>query len=70
MSDLPQHFAYADALGLTLQELNHNFDSDLYEQYVIWVKLLPLLEKTYGESHNNLLVEKYAVEVKKKMKSL
>lgn len=29
-SELPQHLAYADALGLTLKELNHNFDRYIY----------------------------------------
>lgn len=69
-SDLINHLAYADALGLTLHELNRHFDIDLHERNVIWDKLLPLLEKKYGTSDNNLLVQKYAVEVKKKLKSL
>ncbi|WP_113929641.1 hypothetical protein [Bacillus sp. P14.5] len=44
-SDLPQQQAYAEALGLSLEELNHDFDRDLYEKNVIWLKLKPHLEK-------------------------
>jgi hypothetical protein len=67
-SNLPQHLAYADALGLTLEELNHNFDRDIYEKNVIWLKLKPELEKRYGFTDNNKLVEKYEKEVRKRIK--
>ncbi|MFG6494790.1 hypothetical protein P8610_05490 [Fictibacillus sp. UD] len=66
-SDLPKHLAYADALGLSLAQLNHQFDRDLYEKNVMWLKLKPKLEKKYGVSSNNALVEKYESEVKKKV---
>ncbi|TYR75797.1 hypothetical protein FZC79_09255 [Rossellomorea vietnamensis] len=66
-SDLPQHQAYADALGLTLEELNHDFDRDLYKKNVIWLKLKPQLEKKYGTNDNNKQIEKYEEEVKKKI---
>ncbi|OCA88420.1 hypothetical protein A8F94_24485 [Bacillus sp. FJAT-27225] len=64
-SDLPQHLAYADALGLTLEELNHDFDRDIYEKNVIWLKLKPELEKKYDITDNNKQVKKYEEEVKK-----
>jgi hypothetical protein len=63
-SSLPQHLAYADALGLSLEELNHNFDRDIYEKNVIWIKLKPVLEQKFGVTNNNFLVEKYEAEVK------
>jgi hypothetical protein len=66
-SDLAQHLAYADALGLTLEELNHDFDRDIYEKNVIWSKLKPELENIYGITDNNKLVEKYEEEVKKRI---
>lgn len=62
-SDLPQHLAYAEALGLSLKDLNHNFDRDLYEKNVIWIKLKPKIEKKYGITDNNKQVEKYMEEV-------
>ncbi|WP_059170440.1 hypothetical protein [Bacillus sp. FJAT-27445] len=64
-SDLPQHLAYAAALGLTLEELNHDFDRDIYEKNVIWLKLKPELEKKYDITDNNKQVAKYEEEVKK-----
>lgn len=66
-SDLPQHQAYADALGLTLEELNHEFDRDLYEKNVMWLKLKPQLEKKYGTADNNKQIERYEEEVRKKI---
>lgn len=62
-SDLPNHLAYASALGLSLQELNHRFDRDLYEKNTIWLRLIPVLEKKYGTTDNNKLVERYEAEV-------
>lgn len=59
-----QHKAFAEALGLTLKELNHTFDRDLYEKNVIWLKLRPKLENKYGTSDNNVLIDKYEKEVK------
>ncbi len=69
-SDLPQHLAYADALGMSLVELNHNFDRDLYEKNVIWLKLRTELTEKYNITDNNQLVEKYGEEVKTKMNKL
>ncbi|RBP00855.1 hypothetical protein [Rossellomorea aquimaris] len=63
-SELPRHLAYADALGLSLEELNHDFDHDIYEKNVIWLKLKPKLEDKYGITDNNKQVEKYEKEVK------
>ena len=62
-SDLPIHLAYASALGLSLQALNHQFDRDLYEKNAIWLRLIPVLEKKYGTTDNNTLVERYEAEV-------
>jgi cell division protein FtsL len=66
-SDLPQHLAYAATLGLSLEELNHGFDRDIYIKNVIWLKLRPELEKKFGITDNNKLVEKYEEEVRKRI---
>ncbi|KGX92492.1 hypothetical protein N781_16535 [Pontibacillus halophilus JSM 076056 = DSM 19796] len=66
-SDFPQHLAYAEALGLTLEELNHEFDRDLYEKNVMWLKLKPKLAKKYGITENNAQVEKYEEEVQERL---
>ncbi|WP_131441172.1 hypothetical protein [Exiguobacterium sp. SH1S21] len=62
-SDLPSHLAYASALGLSLQQLNHQFDRDLYEKNTIWLKLKLELEKKYQTDDNNELVDRYEAEV-------
>ncbi|MFZ3588064.1 hypothetical protein ACOI1C_02065 [Bacillus sp. DJP31] len=49
-----------------MEELNHNFDSDIYEKNAIWIKLKPELEKKYDITGNNKQVEKYE-EVKKQL---
>jgi hypothetical protein len=67
-SDIPQHKAYADSLGLTLEELNHEYDRDLYTQSVMMDTLLPLLKEAYGTSDSGEIAEMYDGEVKKKMK--
>ncbi|GGD12560.1 hypothetical protein [Pontibacillus salipaludis] len=66
-SDVPQHLAYAEALGFSLKELNHNYDRDLYEKNVLWMKLKPKLEKKYGVLSNNELIKKYEAEVANKV---
>ncbi|PFA62977.1 hypothetical protein CN378_18220 [Bacillus sp. AFS015802] len=66
-SDLPQHRAFADALALSLKELNHEFDYDIYEKEVMWLKLVPQLKKKYDSTDNNTLVEEYEEEVKKQV---
>lgn len=62
-SDLPNHLAYASALGLSLQELNHQFDRDIYEKNTIWLKLKLELEKKYQTDDNNELVDRYEEEI-------
>ncbi|AQQ52596.1 hypothetical protein [Planococcus lenghuensis] len=42
--------AIADSLGLTQEELEYEFQRDLYERAVIWEKLEPELTEKYGES--------------------
>ncbi|MFB1083394.1 hypothetical protein [Jeotgalibacillus sp. JSM ZJ347] len=59
----PLQQAYADILGLTVEQLNHGFDMDVYEKNLLWEKLRPKLEKAYGTTDNNKLVEKYNEEV-------
>ncbi|WP_345240972.1 hypothetical protein [Pontibacillus salipaludis] len=66
-SDVPQHLAYAEALGFSLKELNHDYDRDLYEKNVLWMKLKPKLEKKYGVLSNNELIKKYEEEVANKV---
>ena len=66
--DLPAQTAFADALGITVKELNHTFDRDFYEKYVIWQKLTPLLKEKYNTENNDELVEKYEKEVKKSVR--
>lgn len=68
-SDIPQHLAFADVLGVTIENLNHNINRDFYEKYVIWQKLVPILEDKYDSINNNKLVEKYAEEVDKKVRN-
>ena len=46
-SDIPQHLAFADVLEVTIEDLNHTIDRDFYEKYVIWQKLVPILEGKY-----------------------
>ncbi|MEV9641329.1 hypothetical protein ABZ756_11525 [Mammaliicoccus sciuri] len=45
---------YAEALGLTLYQLDYQFDRDFYVMDVLWEKLMPIVTKNYpkqdGES--------------------
>ena len=66
-SDLPQHLALAEALGLSLEELNHNFDYDIYEKGTMWIKLKKELGKKYDTTDDNKMVEMYEEEVKKQL---
>ncbi|WP_404408170.1 hypothetical protein [Jeotgalibacillus malaysiensis] len=59
----PLQLAYADVLGLTVEQLNHGFDLDVYEKNLLWEKLKPKLEEEYGTSDSNKLVERYNEEV-------
>jgi hypothetical protein len=43
----------ADALGITLEEMNHEHDRDLYVKWVVWAKLRPILAEKYNVDLNN-----------------
>ncbi|TFE00494.1 hypothetical protein [Jeotgalibacillus salarius] len=60
----PLQLAYADILGLTVEQLNHEFDQDVYEKNLLWEKLKPELEKAYETNDHHELVEKFNKEVK------
>ncbi|MGM0845679.1 MAG: hypothetical protein ACQEUT_11935 [Bacillota bacterium] len=66
--DLPLHQAYAEVLGLSSEELNHQYDRDIYKKNVMWLKLKPKLEKKYGITDNNKQIEKYEEEVEKRLR--
>ncbi|KIL51742.1 hypothetical protein KP77_12540 [Jeotgalibacillus alimentarius] len=59
----PLQLAYADILGLTVEQLNHEFDEDVYEKNLMWEKLKPELEKAYETSDQSELVERFNKEV-------
>ncbi len=61
-SENPQRLAFAEALGMTLKEYNHEFDRDLYENQVLMHKLLPKLEEKYDIEEQDILMEKYSEE--------
>lgn len=61
-----QYQAYSVALGLTLKDLIRQFDRDLHERNVIWLKLRPKLEKKYEIGDNNRLLEKFQEEITEK----
>lgn len=67
-SDVPQHKAYAEALGLTLEELNHDYDRDLYEQTMVMEKLQPLLHEEYDTSDVDVVRDRFNKEVEEQMK--
>lgn len=67
-SELPEHRAFANALGLSIEELNHTFDRDIYEKNAMWLKLKPKLEKKYNATDNNTQLEKYEEEVESRLK--
>lgn len=67
-SDLPAHNAYAEALGLTLEELNHEYDRELYEKNLIWMKLRPILEEEYGVTDREEIIQRYNEEVNAKLR--
>ncbi|WP_409254223.1 hypothetical protein V1502_10110 [Bacillus sp. SCS-153A] len=68
-STLPQHHAFAEAMGMSLEDLNHTYDRDLYEKHAMWDKLKEVLEKEYGTSDNNELVQRYNEEVENRLDS-
>lgn len=47
-SPTSEQLAYAESLGLTLEQLNHEYDRDHYEKWVVWEKLAPILSEKYG----------------------
>lgn len=67
-SDIPQHEAYAEALGLTLEELNHEYDRDLYEQTMVMEKLQLVLQKEYDTSDVDEVRNRFNKEVEEQMK--
>ncbi len=67
-SDVPQHKAYAEALGLTLEELNHDYDRDLYEQTMVMEKLQPLLHEEYDTTDVDEVRDRFNKEVEEQMK--
>ncbi|TYS71015.1 hypothetical protein FZC76_03735 [Sutcliffiella horikoshii] len=67
-SDIPQHKAYAEALSLTIKELNHNYDRDLYEQTMVMEKLQPLLHEKYDTADVDEVRNELNKEVEEQMK--
>lgn len=69
------HIAYAKGLGLSLYELNHEFDRDLYEKNMVWELLMPKIAERYQiplndpsiQAHNVALTN-YEHEVRSKLK--
>ncbi|KPB03948.1 hypothetical protein [Bacillus sp. CHD6a] len=67
-SEVPQHKAYAEALGLTLEELNHNYDRDLYEQTMVMKKLQSALQEEYDSTDVDEVSDRFHEEVEEQMK--
>jgi hypothetical protein len=67
-SEIPQQKAFADALKLSLEELNHEFDRELYKQTLLWEKLIPVLEKKYETKDREVLLDKYMEQVEQEKK--
>lgn len=69
------HIAYAKGLGLTLYQLNHEFDRDLYEKNMVWELLMPKVAERYNiplddpsvNVHNVALIN-YEREVNNRLK--
>ncbi|WP_227396052.1 hypothetical protein [Jeotgalibacillus aurantiacus] len=66
-SELPEHLALADALGLTLEELNHDYERDLYEKNLMWLELEPILQEEYETSDPRQIIEQFDEEVQKEL---
>jgi hypothetical protein len=72
--------AKAEALGISLEEMNHEHDRDLYVKWVVWAKLVPVLAEKYNvdlkgvdigknePTPNTVLVRHYEKEVKDYLK--
>ncbi|MBM7622212.1 hypothetical protein JOC95_004127 [Bacillus tianshenii] len=69
-SEIPQQKAFADALELSLVELNHEFDRELYKQTLLWEKLIPVLEKKYETEDQEALLDKFMKQVDKEASSI
>ncbi len=67
-SEFPQQKAYAEALGMTLEELNHEYDRDLYKQTVMMEKLQPVLQKEYGTTDGDEVNKKFNEEIEDQLK--
>ncbi|WP_223700608.1 hypothetical protein [Sutcliffiella deserti] len=63
----PQQKAYAEALGLTVYQLNHGYDRELYEQTLVWEKLFSRLTEEYHTEDQNELLRQYQKEVKQEV---
>lgn len=50
---------YAAALGLSLEQLDHQFNRDLYRMDLLWQKLLPMLEAEMGYTEEDRLKEEF-----------
>ncbi|GBF10315.1 hypothetical protein [Tepidibacillus sp. HK-1] len=69
--DVPKQMkAYADVLGLSIEDLNYRYDRDLYEKNLIWEKLIPKLEEKYSTNDMKVLLQKYNEEVDNTVKSI
>lgn len=71
-SPVPDMFDKAEALGVTVEEMNHTFDRDFYVKWVVWEKLKPVLAEKNGvnlalvdaeKDPNTVLVEYFHNEV-------
>jgi plasmid maintenance system antidote protein VapI len=67
-SEIPQQKAFADALKLSIEDLNHEFDRELYKQTLLWEKLIPVLEKKYETKDREVLLDKYMEQVEQEKK--
>lgn len=66
-SEFPQQKAYAEALDLTLEELNHEYDRDLYEQSMVMVKLQLVLHEEYDTPDVEEVRDRFHEEVEDQM---
>lgn len=43
-----EQIEYAESLGLTLEQLNHEYDRLFYVKQIVWTKLAPIIQEKYG----------------------
>lgn len=67
-NEFPQQKAYAEALDITIEELNHEYDRDLYKQTMLMEKLQPVLQEEFGTTDGNEINEKFNEEIENQMK--